>query len=104
MIIIIAFSLLLLGGCSVNTVYLYTYNVEQEQKYKIIEELKSKEFEVAVMDDPPPLLELGSFIIYPKPPNDNDALEDILNVIQAEGFSTGLIAKNKVTTVATYSI
>ena len=54
----------LLTGCATNTIYLHTYDIEQEDIDKIVMSLKEQKFQVEVSDRNPPILILGSFIIY----------------------------------------
>lgn len=86
----------LLAGCAANTVYLHTYEIEQEVIDKIVMSLQEKKFEVEVSDRKPPMLILGSFIIYPRDSDDNEPLVKILDAIGEHGYHINLIAKNRV--------
>ncbi|WP_027672640.1 hypothetical protein [Rheinheimera baltica] len=86
----------LLSGCATNTVYLHTYEIEQEEIDKIVASLKEKEFEVEVSDRIPPILKFGNFIIYPRDPGDNEPLVKILDAIGEHGYNTNLIAQSRV--------
>ena len=86
----------LLSGCATNTVYLYTYEIDQEEIDKIVASLKEKEFEVEVSDRPPPTLRLGSFIIYPRDSGDNGPLVKILDAIGEHGYHTNFFAQSRV--------
>lgn len=46
----------LLTGCATNTIYLHTYDIEQEDIDKIVMSLKEQKFQVEVSDRNPPIL------------------------------------------------
>ena len=86
----------LLSGCATNTVYLHTYEIEQEEIDNIVMSLKEKKFEVKVSDRLPPILMFGSFIVYSRDSGDNEPLVKILDVISEHGHHINFIAKNRV--------
>jgi hypothetical protein len=86
----------LMSGCATNTIYLHTYDIEQEDIEKIVTSLKEQNFEVEVSDRIPPMLILGSFIIYSRDSDDNGPLVKILDAIGEHGYHINLIAKNRV--------
>jgi len=86
----------LLTGCATNTIYLHTYDIEQEDIDKIVMSLKEQKFQVEVSDRNPPILILGSFIIYSRDSDDNGPLVKILDAIGEHGYHINLIAKNRV--------
>ena len=86
----------LLSGCSTNTVYLHTYEIEQEEIDNIVTSLREKEFEVEVSDRIPPTLRLGSFIVYSRDSDDNGPLVKILDAIGEHGYHVNFFTKNRV--------
>ena len=86
----------LMSGCATNTIYLHTYDIEQEDIDKIVMSLKEQKFQVEVSDRNPPILILGSFIIYSRDSDDNGPLVKILDAIGEHGYHINLIAKNRV--------
>lgn len=86
----------LMTGCATNTIYLHTYDIEHEDIEKIVTSLKEQNFEVEVSDRNPPILILGSFIIYSRDSDDNGPLVKILDAIGEHGYHINLIAKNRV--------
>lgn len=89
-------TLMLLSGCATNTVFLHTYEIKKEEIDKIVKSLQEKEFEVVVSERIPPMLQLGSFVIYPRESGDNEPLVKIFDAIGEHGYYTYLIAKNRV--------
>ncbi|WP_138527244.1 MULTISPECIES: hypothetical protein [Pseudoalteromonas] len=90
------FFMFTLTACAPSTVHLHSYKVSEAKKNEIVMALRATGFKVLISERKPPLLALGSFIIYPKDNGDNDDLVKILNIINEKGYSTGLIAKNRV--------
>lgn len=85
-----------LSGCVTNKIFLHSYEVDEDELKKIVADLTLQDFEVILSDRPPPQMQLGTFIIYPRDSDDNAPLESILNVIGEYGYYTQLIAKNRV--------
>lgn len=85
-----------LSGCATNKIFLHTYEIDEAEIEKIVDDLTRQDFEVIISDRAPPQMQLGSFIIYPRDSDDNAPLAKILNVIGEYGYYTQLIAKNRV--------
>ncbi|KZN49260.1 hypothetical protein N476_19625 [Pseudoalteromonas luteoviolacea H33] len=90
------FFILVLTGCAPSTVHLHSYKVPEAEKNEIVTALEATGLKVLISERKPPLVNMGSFIIYPKDDGDNDDLVKILNIINEKGYTTGLIAKNRV--------
>lgn len=85
-----------LTACAPSRVHLHSYNVTETERDKVAQELEASGLAVVISKRKPPLLNMGSFIIYPKADGDNGDLSKILSVINEHGYSTGLIARNRV--------
>ena len=86
----------LLTACAPSRIHLHSYNIPEKERDIVAKELKESGLDVVLSERKPPLLNMGSFIIYPKADGDNDDLMKILKVINEHGYSTGLIARNRV--------
>ena len=85
-----------LTGCATNKIFLHSYKIDEPEIKRIASELVLQGFEVSIEARPPPMINMGSFIIYPKSEGDNDALIQIFDVINEHYYYTNFIAKNRV--------
>lgn len=84
-----------LCACSQTQVHVFTHQLDDEKRDRLVKQLEQARLEVIISDKKPPALNLGNFILYKLGQGAESTLEKLLAIMNESDFPISFVGHNK---------